>query len=383
MEDKRPVVKQKKSLTGSIDFLSSIIAILMGLLFGTILLLCFNPTHAFEGLTNLLSTGFSSPEKFAKVLYQAAPLMMCGLSVGIAFKTNLFNIGASGQYMIGAMCALIGALAFKMPWYMCLIMSMVGGGIWGLFPGLFKALFNVNEVIAAIMFNWIGLFTMNVVISNIPTMLAGYYGSAVNNRTGDLSAANAGAIIPRLGVDKVMNSNYMNISSFIANVMAIIIHIILNKTTFGYELKACGYNRDAAQYAGVNSKRNIIITMVISGALAGLGGAIFYLAGTAQYTIEKNLLGMGFDGISVALLANSSPLGTILSALFISYIRVGGQAMQPTFATEYVDIILGVIIYFSAFSLLMKNVIVKILKRKKKEKEEIPPNAIPSGKEDQ
>ena len=123
--------------------------------------------------------------------------------------------------------------------------------------------------------------------------------------------------------------------------------------------------------------------MVISGALAGLGGAIFYLAGTAQYTIEKNLLGMGFDGISVALLANSSPLGTILSALFISYIRVGGQAMQPTFATEYVDIILGVIIYFSAFSLLMKNMIIKILKHKKKEKEEIPPNAIPSGKEDQ
>lgn len=349
---------------GFISLLASLVSIFCGLLIGLILLLVFNASFAGDGLIRLLTTGVSTPAKFAKVLYQAAPLILTGLSVGFAFKTGLFNIGASGQYTVGAAAAIICGVVFKQPWFVCLIAAMLVGAFWGLFPGLFKAFFNVNEVITAIMFNWIGLFSVNVILANIPSVLANYYGASNADRTAALAASNPSAIIPKAGLDTLLHSNYMNISIFIAIAIAIVVYIILNKTTFGYELKACGASPSASIYAGINAKRNIILSMVIAGALSGIGGGIYYLAGTGQYTIEKVLLSMGFNGIPVALLASSNPIGTIFSALFISYIQVGGEAMQPEFAVETIDIIISTIIYLSAFSLLMKTIISKILSRK-------------------
>ena len=137
----------------------------------------------------------------AKVLYTAAPLMMTGLSVGFAFKTGLFNIGATGQYTMGAFFALSAAIQFQLPWYLGLLAAMVGGAIWGAIPGLFKAHFNVNEVIAAIMFNWISLFTVNLAINNMPRMLASAWGAVNKDRTAALGAANRSAILPKLGLD--------------------------------------------------------------------------------------------------------------------------------------------------------------------------------------
>lgn len=351
---------------GFTSIVASIISILCGLIIGMILLFFFDADHAMYGMKNLLTAGFSTKAKFAKVLYQAAPLIMAGLSVGFAFKTGLFNIGATGQYTVGACAALIVGIVFQMPWWAALIASMIAGAVWGLFPGLFKAYFNVNEVITAIMFNWIGLFAVNLIFANTPSVLANYYGATNADRTAALESANLGAIIPKAGLDVLLESNYMNISIFIAVAFAIVMYIVLNKTVFGYELKACGHNRNASEYAGIDAKRNIILSMVISGALAGIGGGIYYLAGTGQYTIEKSLLAMGFNGIPVALLATSNPLGTIISALFISYIQVGGDAMQPEFAKETIDIIIAVIIYLSAFSLLMKELITSVLSRKKR-----------------
>lgn len=352
------------------SFLASLISIACGLIFGFIFLLIFNADFAVYGMGKMLFAGISSSAKLAKVLYQAAPLVMTGLAVGFAFKTGLFNIGASGQYTVGACCALVSGIVFKCPWYVCLIFAMFGGAVWGAFPGVFKALFNVNEVITSIMFNWIGLFAVNLVISNIPQMLANFYGDAQYDRTANLAKANPSAIIPKAGLDQFFSSNYMNISIFLTIGIAVVIYVILNKTIFGYELKACGYNRNASIYAGINAKRNIILSMVIAGALAGIGGGIYYLAGTGQYVIEKSLLSMGFNGIPVALLATSDPIGTVFAALFISYIQVGGDAMQPEFAKETIDIIIAVIIYLSAFSLFMKNLIGKALMRRKMEAEE-------------
>lgn len=349
---------------GSLSFLSSLISIAVGILFGGIMLFILKPDAALNGLGSMLTAGFSSTEKFAKVLYQAAPLVMTGLSVGFAFKTGLFNIGASGQYTVGACLALICGIVFKMPWWGCLIASMIGGAIWGAFPGVFKAFFNVNEVITSIMFNWIGLFAVNLLLSNIPSILANFYGAANGDRTAALAAANKSAIIPNIGLDKLFNSSYMNISIFLAAFVAIIMYIILNKTVFGYELKACGHNKNASIYAGINAKRNIVLSMIIAGALSGFAGGLYYLAGTGQYTIEKNLLGMGFNGIPVALLATSNPIGTIFTATFVSYIQVGGEAMQPEFAAENITVIIAVIIYLAAFALLMKNVISKPLFKK-------------------
>lgn len=349
---------------GATSVLAAFISILLGLVFGFILIVAFNSASAASGISRLVFTGFSSPEQLGKVLYQAAPLIMTGLSVGFAFKTGLFNIGASGQYIIGALMALIGAFVLKWPWWACMLLAMVGGAVWGIFPGLFKAFFNVNEVITSIMFNWIGLFLINVVLSNIPQTLANYYGGSVANRTANLLAANPGAIIPKAGLDTLFNSPYINISIFIAIGFAILMYVVLNKTVFGYELKACGYNRNASIYAGINAKRNIVLSMVIAGALSGVAGGIYYLSGTTQYVIEKILPSMGFNGIPVALLATSHPIGTIFSAFFIGYIQTGGDAMQPEYVKETIDMIIAAIIYLSAFSLLMKNLIGKLGKKR-------------------
>ena len=360
---KQPLL-QRPAVVG---VLASLLSILIGLLLGFVLLVILNSGAAVKGMGAMLGTGFGSMDKFGKVLYQAAPLMLCGLSVGFAFKTGLFNIGASGQYTLGAFFALVCAIKFQMPWYLCLIASAVGGAIWGVFPGLFKAFFNVNEVITAIMFNWIGMYLVNLMFANMPIMLANAWGATNSDRTAALSAANPGAIIPKGGLDKLFgNSSWINISVFVAVAVALVVWVVLQKTTFGYELKACGLNRDASQYAGINAKRNIVLSMVIAGALSGLGGGIYYLAGTGQFVLQKAILGMGFNGIPVALLANSHPLGTIFSALFISYIQVGGAAMQPEYSPETIDIVIAVIIYLAAFALLMRGVIAKAGSHKKK-----------------
>ncbi len=271
-------MKQKKPLAENgmlIAILSSVLSIIVGLVFGAILLLILNPAKAGIGISAMLTTGISSLDQFGKVLYQSAPLMLCGLSVGFAFKTGLFNIGASGQYTMGAFFALVGAIQFQLPWFLCLLMACIGGAIWGIFPGLFKALFNVNEVITSIMFNWICMFLVNLLFANMPTMLASAWGASNSDRSAALSKANPGAIIPKAGLDKLFgNSSWINISFFIAILVAILVWFILNKTTFGYELKACGLNKDASIYAGINANRNIVLSMIIAGALSGLGGGL-------------------------------------------------------------------------------------------------------------
>lgn len=356
MEEKRLHVN-----AGLLSFISSVVSVLMGLVLGYILLHVFNSPFANKGIVTLLTTGFTDSPKFAKVLYSATPILLTGLSVGFAFKTGLFNIGASGQLTIGAFFALVYAVIYQMPWYICLIVATIGGAIWGAIPGIFKAYFNVNEVITSIMFNWIAVFLVNLLINNLPYMISKAWGSINTDRTPELKFANPSAILPKLGLDEKYGWNYFNIGIFIAIIIAIIVWITLQKTTFGYELKACGLNKNASIYAGIDAKKNIVYSMLIAGALAGLGGGIYYLSGTTQYTVLKEVSAIGFNGIPVALLASSNPLGIIFSSLFISYIQVGGDSLQPEFAKEIIDIIIASIIYISAFSLLMRELIYKMI----------------------
>lgn len=354
----------KKSI---ISILAAVISIVAGLVLGLVVVMATGPdtSISWSCFTAMLTSGFSSMAKFAKVLYQAAPLIMTGLSVGFAFKTGLFNIGAPGQYLMGAFVALVGAIQFQLSWPICIIAAMIAGALWGALPGLAKAYFNVNEVITSIMLNWIGLFIVNISLMNMPKMLPPHWvPSPIKDRTASLKYANPDGIIPKMGMDEFFGSPYINISIIIAILFAVVIYIILNRTTFGYELKACGHNRESARYAGINAKRNIILSMCIAGALSGVGGALYYLSGEADYNILKVLQANGFNGIPVALLATSNPLGIIFSALFISYIQVGGEAMQPHFATEVIDIIVSVIIYLAAFTLLTKGLLSKVIKFK-------------------
>ena len=311
-----------------------------------------------------------------------APLLMCGLSVGFAFKTGLFNIGAAGQYTLGAFGALLCGLVFKWPWYLCLLAAAVFGAVWGAIPGFFKAFFNINEVITAIMFNWIGLYGVNTLMYDTLKTTSTVDGKTTvtylmynikTTKTFTLKSVNADAIIPQLGSESFLSSHKGSVIAeylkspvtyavVIAIVIAVLLLIVLNKTTFGYELKACGYSRTAAKYADINEKRNIILSMAISGALAGLGAGLYYLTDTLQWNPQEStaLPGIGFDGISVALLASSHPIGTIFSALLMAHISTGGSLFDASlFPPEVANIISGVIIYLCAFMMLFKNLLLK------------------------
>ena len=359
MENKKG--KLGSRLAGSEAFLSvaaSLICIVIGLLLGLVVLAIINAEHAFgDGLLVILKSGFKSPRNMGTVLANAAPLIMTGLSVGFAFKTGLFNIGAAGQYTLGAFGALYCAIVLQWPWYLCLLAAMLFGAIWGALPGIFKAYLNINEVITAIMFNWIGLYMVNDIM----------YGKGkspmydlASTKTYSLRKAAPQAMIPSLGMSELFGKlQSVTIAIFIAIFFAIV----------GYELRACGFNKNAARYAGINEKRNIILAMMISGALAGVGAGLYYLSTVAEWNpqVSTALPAMGFNGISTALLACSNPIGTIFSSLFISYITVGGTKLSTQYYTkEIADVITALIIYLCAFSLLFKNKIRALLVGKAK-----------------
>lgn len=329
-----------------------------------------------KGFKAILSGGFFKTANAMGMgvrteILQAAPLIMTGLSVAFAFKTGLFNIGAAGQYTVGAYFALYSAIMLKLPWWACLIAAAVGGAIWGAIPGIFKAFLNVNEVITAIMFNWIGLYSVNTLIyqKGLGPMF-----NIKTTKTLTIKQASPDSLIPSFNVN-VEGKEYFGkmflptIGIFIAIGVALVIWVILNKTTFGYELKACGHNKNAARYAGIDEKKNIILSMTIAGALAGLGAGLFYLSGSKEWEplVSTALPATGFNGISVALLASSNPIGCIFSALFIAHITVGGSFMDASlFPSEVADIISGVVIYLCAFSLLFKGTLLKVMKPKAK-----------------
>lgn len=334
---------KKESLSSP---LSSIISAIFGLLFGFILLIIFNPSQALPGFLSLLTAGLQNVNR---LLYGSSILVMTGLSLGIAFKCGLFNIGCSGQFTFGALFALLAAHNLDMPWYVCLIFGVFGGALIATVVGLLKSFFNVNEVISSIMLNYIALFITNTVFSNIFDL------SKPNSMgsTPTLSTDHAGSILPHLDY-----RGYLSISILIAVICVFIFYIIIQKTTTGYELKGVGFNRNAAKYAGINNKKNIILAMAIAGGIAGLAGACQYTSGVFQYKVVNVVLADGFNGISVAFLANCHPIGILFSAVFIYYVTMATASLQVYgYSTEIVNIIVGSIIYLSAFSLIIKKII--------------------------
>jgi len=339
-------------------FTAALLAIALGLIFGFIVMLIAAPGNAFAGFRYVLLGGFS---RFGNVLYFATPILMTGLAVGFAFKMGLFNIGASGQYTMGMFFALYVGFMWDLPpsihWIVAIFAGMLGGMLWGFIPGIFKALLNVNEVITSIMFNYIGMYFVDMWIQGNAVI---YISS--KSRTNYLPST---VQIPSLGIE---GSN-VNFGIIFALIIGIILFIVLQRTTFGYELKATGFNKNAASYAGMKGKRNIILTMVIAGGLAGLGGAFAILAPSAiagssmTYEPINIIAANGFNGIAVALLGASNPIGIIFSSIFISHIQRGGSlANLVGFKPEIIDVVIAVIIYFSAFAMIMKSGLASFIK---------------------
>lgn len=346
---------------GMISFCSSILAILCGLLFGLIILVISNPGQAIGGFFMILQGGFTDGiPGIGQMLYIATPIIMTGLSVGFAFQTGLFNIGAAGQFAAGAFAAVyVGVKWTFLPAGLhclaALLAAVLAGALWGLIPGILKAYRNVNEVIASIMMNYISTYLVSLLVRET------LYDPLKNQSLPVAETAN----LPKAGLDKLFPGSDINAGILIVIVFVILIYIVLNKTVFGYELKACGKNRDAGIYAGINAGKNIVLSMVISGGLAGLGGALLYLAGSGKYLQVLDIIAPeGFAGISIALLGLSNPIGILFAGLFIGHITVGGNNMQLyDFAPEVIDMIIAAIIYCGALSLLFKNVIHKLQKR--------------------
>ena len=233
-------------------------------------------------------------------------------------------------------------------------------------PGILKATRNVNVVIGCIMMNYIGMYTVNALVS-------GFIYDPLQSQS---LPVDADAILPKMGLDLIFRHNNRpssaNAGILIAILAGVVIWVILQKTVFGYELKACGFNSEAGRYAGMNEKKNVISSMAIAGALAGLGGGLLYLAGSGNgIQVVDTLAAEGFNGIPVALLAMNNPIGIIFSGIFIAYLKVGGDQMQLyNFVPEVIDIIISVIIYFSAFALVFRGIINQFFGRKKADKAE-------------
>lgn len=390
---------------GTKSVLSSLLCIAAGIFVGWLVLLALAlfsdkipVSHAFKGLAIILAGPFASGGSqniafvLGDMLFEAAPLLLTGLSVAIAFKTGLFNIGAPGQYLMGAMSSVIVALAIPTTpatafwvWLLALVVGMISGMLWGMIPGFFKAFLGVNEVIVCIMTNWIAANVVSWVFYNHKQFI----NTAGGKSAYTLPTTANGVSTPKLGLDKLFPGSNIDIGIFIAIAIAILIFILLNKTTLGYELKACGHNKNAAKYAGMNEKRNIVLSMAIAGGLAALGASLYYLNGGAElaWNTYGKLPDTGFNGIPVALLASNNPLGVIFGSGFLRYIDKGGYNLAGfTAYNEYVsDLIIAVIIYFAGFSKLIKDLLSrrKVAKAAKASKAEKADDAAKAGKEEE
>lgn len=361
-------LKKKKNKPNYSAFLSSIFAVLVGLFIGYLVMLLSNPSEANHGFIMILTGPFTHGLKgIGQIFYYATPIILTGLSVGFAFRTGLFNIGATGQFTMGAFGAVIVGITCTnlggIHWAVALLVSVILGGIWGFFPGFLKAFFNVNEVISSIMLNYIGMYISNWIVKSSPTLF-----NKLRNESYEILKT---AQIPKWGLNKIFPGSSIHAGIIIAIIVVVIIYIILEKTSFGFELKAVGFNKDASKYAGINEKKGVILSMTIAGAIAGLAGGLVFLS-TAGRNIEivDVLAAEGFTGISVALLGACHPFGILGAGLFIAFLYAGGYYLQLfNFSTEIIDIIISIIIYFSAFALFIKLLLFKF--RKKKDKNEI------------
>ena len=377
-------MKQKASFwskDGTRSVLASLLSILIGLAVGSVIVLLvglFNPalglSGAWDGVrlifggifstgrdaAGALTFGFNSTN-MGNMLFRATPLILTGLSVAVAFKTGLFNIGAPGQYLMGTAASLMLALGIPsetvptwLIWTAAFLGGILAGALWGCIPGLVKALLNINEVLACIMTNWIA--------ANLVTWMfdgSDFRNLVENTKSGYIyKTTYNGVATAKLGLDKLFPNSQVNGGILIAIVIAILMYILMSKTTLGYQLKACGSNRHAARYAGIADKRNIVLSMAIAGGLSGAAAALYYLSGNTEFfwSTYQTLPATGFNGIPVALLAASHPVAVVFTGCFMSMLDIVGlQLTNLTAYNEYItDVIIATIVYLSAFSLVIK-----------------------------
>lgn len=359
-------MKQFLKLDTTQKIIASLLAVLFGFVFALVILSIassLNPKDSspIQGMITIMTGGLTTSglKGLGTILKFATPVILTGLSVGFAFQTGLFNIGAAGQFVMGGFTAAYISIKWifipvETRWIVALLIATLVGGIWGLISGVLKAKRNVNEVISSIMLNYIGMYTVSTLVPLIPDQFNPSRTQVPLSR------------IPTFGLDAIFGPNTVDFGIIISIAIVILVYIVLNKTTFGYELKACGFNRNAARYAGINDEQGIILSMFISGALSGLAGGLVYISSITKVFDQSTVLQReGFDGISVALLGLNNPFGILFSGIFISMLRNAGVPLSRAgYNEEVVRIMTSTIIYASAFSLLLREKFTSWLNRK-------------------
>lgn len=382
-----PLLKKE----GTKTLAASLLSIAVGLLVGGIITIAVAATSeeitfkaGLEGIKliffGLFSVGRNAagelifgfnPVNIGNLFFRATPVIMTGLSVAVAFKTGLFNIGAPGQYLMGTAASLFIALSIPSSavpswiiWILAFLGGLAAGALWGAVPGIVKAYLNINEVLACIMTNWIAANLVTWFFENSDLRNGGEAG-----KIGYIKPTIAnGVATAKLGLDRIFPGSQINGGIIIAIVFAVLVYILIYKTTLGYALKACGSNRHAAEYAGIKSKRMIVLSMAIAGSLSGGAAALYYLSGNTEFfhATYQSLPSEGFNGIPIALLASNNPIGVIFTGCFMSMLNIAGQQLKNLTAyNEYItDIIIAAIVYLSAFSLVIKHFITNTKRRK-------------------
>ncbi|MDO4632394.1 MAG: ABC transporter permease [Eubacteriales bacterium] len=343
----------KKKIWNS-NAIYTFLAILVGFVVGAVLLAAagINPLVAY----GKLFTGVFGKVKFVtwSIIY-AAPLILTGLSVAFSFRTGVFNIGAEGQFVVGSLAACVVGILVKAPApvhvLLCVAAAMAAGALWGAIVGVLKVKRGVNEVLSYIMFNWLAFYLSNFVV-NLTVIHREGGGEATKD------VAETARIMAPQALITATSCTAANWGIVIAIVAAVAIWFIIKKTTLGFQLRAVGFSRSAAEYAGINTNRMFLTAMAISGAMAGLGGAVQTLGMSGRISQFSSQEGFGFQGITVALIGASHPIGCIFAGLFYGAMKYGGGKLSLVNApAEVVDIIMGTIIIFIAVSHVFKKLI--------------------------
>ncbi|SDZ18424.1 simple sugar transport system permease protein [Evansella caseinilytica] len=324
------------------------ISISFGFLAGAIIML-LSGNNPVTGYVALLQGVFGEIYYFGETLRMMTPLIFSGIAVAFAFRTGLLNIGVEGQLIVGWLASVAVGSMFDLPMILhlplALLVGAVAGAVWGFIPGILKARLHVHEVIVTIMMNYVALHVSNYIIRTY--MLASGQRSDYVSETASLSSE---------FLRGMTDFSRLHWGFFLAIAACFVMWFFLWKTTKGYELRSAGYNQHASSYAGMNVKTNIVMSMMISGAFAGLGGAMEGL-GTYNYVqILQGFTNLGFDGIAVALLGGSTSIGIFLAAFLFGGLKIGSSNMQATagVAPELVEIVIALIIFFVASSYFIR-----------------------------
>lgn len=341
------------------NILVPIISVLLGLIVGAILMLAFG-YNPIDGYIALWQGAFGDRYFIGETIRQITPYILTGLAVAFAFRSGLFNIGAEGQVFVGWVAAVWVGLSIDAPIYihlpLAIIAAAIAGAIWGFIPGVLKATLGVHEVIVTIMLNYTALHSANAIVRKVLT----------DNRDATDTIPESASLASDW-LQNITDFSRMHYGIFIALILAIIMWFIIERTTIGYELKAVGFNQHASKYAGMNVKKNIILSMVIAGAFAGLAGAMEGLGTFGYMAVQSGFTNLGFDGIAVALLGANTAPGVVLAAILFGGLKVGALNLptQAGIPNELVDIIIALIIFFVASSYLIRWILLRVKKEEK------------------